>query len=130
MSARQQTHPLTRPAPVRIIEQDTAVRDSIAQLLELCELTVRGYARGYDFIADFHRYPTRCVLCAAELPDTRGLDLYQLVISSQPKMPFALLASRRIADTSAAARMAGIEQILNKPMVDPASLLAFVGIQR
>lgn len=128
MSSPPQSASRSESAPVRLIDNDTAVRDSIAQLLELCELSVCGYARGLDFLADFHSYPTRCVLCAAELPDTRGLDLYQRVISSQPLMPFALLASRRIADTGAAARTAGIKQILNKPMINPALLLEFVGI--
>ena len=111
-----------RNAPVRIVEFD-----SIKGLLELCGLEVRGYSSGAEFLNEFLKQPTRCVLCAAELPDMRGIELYQRISSGQPCVPFALLASRRIRDTLEEARSAGIDAVLNKPMIDPKQLLRFVG---
>ena len=114
-------------APVRLIEFDTAVRDAIAELIQLCGLPVKSYFRGCDFLADFENFPTRCVLCASELPDTRGIEVFQSVMAMQPETPFALLVSRRVDATLAEARSARVMQILNKPMIDTDQLLDFVG---
>ena len=115
--------------PVRVIEQDVAVRDSIASLLELCGLSVLGYASGAAFLDDFRSQETRCILCAAELPDIRGVELFQQVVAQAPQLPFALLASRRLRDTLDEARQIGIRSVINKPMIDTGELLHFVGIE-
>ncbi|MEM6710283.1 MAG: response regulator [Pseudomonadota bacterium] len=120
---------LPMPA-VRVVESDAAVRDSICGLLELWDIEAYSFSRGEAFLEDFRHLPGGIVLCAAELPDMHGLDVYEAVIDEAPGTEFALLISRRVRDTAIEAQLAGVTNILHKPVIDTEQLLEFVGVER
>jgi two-component system response regulator FixJ len=113
-------------ARVIVIDGDPAVRDSLATLMELNGHEVVTYASGHAFLRDAdgsasepteYQKNTDCVICAAELPDISGVDLYLAFHAHHPRTRFALLTSRKDSVALTRARELGIENIFSKPLV-------------
>jgi len=105
---------------VHVVEGDPAVRDSLLTLLGLNGFRVHGYDRGEAFLEQLaeHRVEGNdWVICEAELPDTTGLDVFARIRAMEARIPFILLVSRSDPGTIRAARDAGVNRVLPKPLV-------------
>ncbi len=113
--------------PVCIIDADPAVRDSIAAVVDLYGIAVMSYSTGTSFFNDVERLLTiRCVLCAAQLPDTSGFDIFRRLDALGIDVPFALMLSRPSAGVLRTAQVLGIAAVLEKPLLEPARVLDFI----
>jgi FixJ family two-component response regulator len=113
------------PRAVVLLDGDPAIRDSLTTLMALEDRTVVAYRTAAEFLGHLDD-PIGCVICAAELPDRSGLDVYGVVHERWPDAAFALLVSRQDAALLAEARRRGVRDVFVKPLVDR-SLLDFVG---
>ncbi len=105
-------HPL-----VCVIDGDPAVLDSLATLMTLNGHEVLTFATGTEFLEAQNGRPVSCVVCASELPDTTGIDLFHRIKRAHPRARFALLMSRTDPLAAAMARASGVDAVFPKPLV-------------
>lgn len=114
------------PQPICIVEPDTAVRDGLNSFIQLYSPGVRTFASGR---ALQRAWPNLCaagVLCAAQLPDVSGVELYQWLNSRGFDKPFALTVSKHQHQLINQATQAGIFHILHKPLLPGTALIRFI----
>ena len=111
---------------VCILEADPAVRDSLEILMDLSNIEVRGYSTIHSFLLSLASQNVRCLLCEAEMPDGSGIQLFTHLRSKGVDFPFALLMSEHKPRTYQHAIKVGIENIYQKPLINPAGLLSFI----
>lgn len=112
---------------VYLVEDDKAVRESIALLLQL-----RGYAAiGFDsaeaFLAAGHLQRPACALLDVRLPGLSGLDLQAKIKAQGLDLPVVVMTAHGDVGTARRALRAGAVDFLEKP-VDEADLMAAVSI--
>ncbi|MBX9615671.1 MAG: response regulator [Caulobacteraceae bacterium] len=59
---------------IHVIDDDAAVRDSLAFLLETADLTARTYESAIAFLAEPER-PAGCIVTDIRMPDMTGIEL-------------------------------------------------------
>lgn len=105
-------------ARICIVDGDPAVRDSLATLIDLSGEVAEFYASGAEFLAALDNGPIACVVCEAELPDARGLDVFTQCRQRHPTARFALLTSSSDPAQAAAAHRRGVDDVFPKPFVN------------
>ena len=118
-------HPMT----VFIVDADAAIRDSVAGLMALEGLDCRGFSRGDEFLTTLHELDTgvvACVICAYDLPDQSGIEVYRDLKHRAAEFPFLLMISRHHRLERINAHRAGIAHVIEKPIVNPSVLVGFV----
>src|SRR3954467_6815633 len=66
---------MAEPGIVYVIDDEEAVRDSVAFLLEARELCVQGFASAGEFLAALPSLAPGCVLTDMQMPGRDGLEL-------------------------------------------------------
>lgn len=110
---------------VYVVEDDAAVRDSLALLLQL-----RGYATAvFDsaeaFLAADRTARPACALLDLRLPAMSGLDLQNRLLELGIELPVVVMTAHGDVATARAALRGGAVDFLEKP-IDEADLLAAV----
>lgn len=107
------------PGPaVFIVDDDDAVRDSLALLLGLRGYATRSFARGEDFLAAIDRNASGCILLDLRLPGIDGLAVQTKLAASEIPLPIIMLTAHGDAATARAALKAGAFDFLEKPIDD------------
>lgn len=114
---------------VHVVDGDSAVRDSLTTLLDLNGFKVESFATGNAFMKQLltgaQTALPEWVVCEANLPDGRGIDLFARMREQDASTRFILLVSRRDPKIVQCAKNAGIEQVYQKPLVHR-NLLAYI----
>ncbi len=111
---------------VCILDADPAIRDSLEVLVDLDDMAVCSFSSIHSFMGSLDRVDVKCLLCAAEMPDGNGIELFIRLKRKQVQFPFALLISENRLMTQQRAIAAGILNVFRKPIMDPAPLLKFI----
>ena len=112
---------------VYVIEDDEAVRDSVAMLLRLHGNEVVGYASAEAFLqADPHARPA-VALVDVRLPGISGLELQRRLTSSGTDLPVVVITAFGDVAMARRALRDGAVDFLEKP-VDEADLVAAVAV--
>jgi len=111
---------------VCILDADPAIRDSLEVLIDLSDIAVRSFPTIRSFMGSLESLNVGCLMCAAEMPDGSGIDLFVRLNRMHVHFPFALLISENRLMTQQRAIAAGIDNIFRKPIANPAALLQFV----
>jgi two-component system response regulator FixJ len=98
---------------IGIIDDDPAVRDSIRTLLEARGYQVSEYGSATDYLS--HPGADSLLLVDLSMADLNGMDLIELLRSSNIKTPVILLTD--IAEPSLSQRISAVDRCkrLNKP---------------
>jgi CheY-like chemotaxis protein len=109
----------TQVAKVRVcvVDEDPAVRDSLATLMGLNDHEVATFDSGGALLRAVAEAPPDCVICAAELPDMSGLELFRALRRDHPEIRFALLLGRTDHNALRAAQRSGVDAVFAKPLV-------------
>jgi len=100
---------------VHIIDDDDAVRDSLAVLLEIRGVPVVTYGSAEAFLAALAQGAEGCVVTDIQMPGMNGLELLAKVHAADPALP-VIVATARSGRTLAAEAMAqGATAVLEKP---------------
>ncbi len=110
---------------VHIVDDDAAVRDSLAMLLESAGLTVRTYDSAAAFLGVASGLATGCVLTDVRMPDIDGLALQRQLIVQQCTLPVIVMTGHGDVPIAVQALKAGATDFLEKPF-DDAHLIAAV----
>lgn len=107
---------------VHIVDDDAAVRDSLAQLLELKGVAVRAYASGEAFLAAFAGEPG-CIVVDLRMPGMSGLALQDELRRRGIALPVVVVTAYGDVPTARSALKAGAFDFIEKP-IEEARLLA------
>ncbi|MFK7912453.1 MAG: response regulator [Pseudomonadales bacterium] len=118
-----------KPEPegaICIVEPDHAVRDGLVSFIGVYNQHVCGFSDSGDLRQAWPDVHATGVLCAARLPDAGAVDLYQWLLDTDARVPFAMTVSKHQHREIAFALDAGIFHILHKPLLPGTALVRFI----
>jgi len=106
------------PGTIVLVDDDVAVRESLAFLLECHGFEVRPYGHPRDFLAA--DVPTRacCVLLDLRLPSLSGIEVLERLRARGDRVPVLLITGHGDTKAAADARALGAFDFLEKPFDD------------
>lgn len=109
---------------VHVIDDDQAVRDSLAFLLAAAGLEVHTHDSAEAFLDVLEGITSGCVVTDVRMPQMSGLELLQRVRQSHPDMPVIVITGHGDVPLAVEAMKAGAVDFLEKPFDDEALLSA------
>ena len=100
---------------VCVVDDDTAVRDSVSVLLETIGFEVLAYASGAEFLADKRHRTASCLIIDQHMPGMNGLDVVRMMHASGLNIPAVLVTGRLDPAVAGRAGEIGVTAILEKP---------------
>ena len=108
---------MTTDAIIHVIDDDAAVRDSLAFLLETADLTARTYESAIDFLAEPER-PAGCIVTDVRMPDMTGIELARRLRDSGSVEPVIVITGHADEPMAIEAMRAGVVDFIEKPFDD------------
>jgi two-component system response regulator FixJ len=105
-------------AIVHIIDDDDAVRDSLALLLDTAGYGARTHASASDFLALAPSLGGGCILTDVRMPDLDGLALQRRLTEAGVTTPVIVMTGHADVPIAVAALKAGAVDFLEKPFDD------------
>lgn len=116
------------PAPaVHIIDDDEAVRDSLAVLLETRGVPVVTYSSAQAFLDAAADGVRGCVVTDVQMPGMNGLELLAVLRAGGHSLPVVVATARNGRALAAEAMALGALAVLEKPL-HPDAFLATVSL--
>ncbi len=104
------------PTPaVHIVDDDDAVRDSLALLLQTAGYTIRSWADAEAFLRDYDSSCGGCLLLDVHMPSMSGLRLQQELLAVGAALPIIFMSGRADVPMAVQALKAGAFDFLQKP---------------
>lgn len=113
------------PQTVYVVDDDEAVRDGLAMLLESAGHTARLFEDAESFLASVGPTPCGCLILDRNLPRMSGPQLQHTLVQRQIQLPVIFLSAHGDVPVTVQAMKAGAEDFLTKP-VNGAALLECV----
>jgi len=110
---------------VHIVDDDDAVRTSLATLLEIHGFSTRVYKSGMEFLRRVEPSGPGCALVDLKMPEMDGLALLQKMVEANIKVPVVMMTGFGEVATAVKAMKAGAADFLQKPL-DQAELLTIL----
>jgi two-component system response regulator FixJ len=110
---------------VHIVDDEDAVRTSLATLLEIHGFSTRVYESGIEFLRQVEPSGPGCALIDLKMPGLDGLGLLQKMVESNIKVPVVMMTGFGEVATAVKAMKAGAADFLQKPL-DEAELLTIL----
>jgi two-component system response regulator FixJ len=105
-------------ARVHIIDDDAAVRDSLALLLDSAGVAAQTYESATAFLAAAPGLGAGCVLTDVRMPDLDGLALQRRLTEAGVRLPVIVMTGHGDVPIAVAALKAGAADFLEKPFDD------------
>lgn len=109
-------------ATVFIVDDDTALRDALAGLLETAGLNTKTYADGSTFLAACGQKSTGCVLLDIAMPGMSGTEVQTALIERGIPIPVIFLTGHGDISMAVHAVQCGAVDFLEKPIQSAALL--------
>jgi FixJ family two-component response regulator len=103
---------------VAIVDDDLAVREALADLMEVIDLQCRTFEGGDDFFGAFAPGAFACVITDVKLIGPSGFELQARLRVLDPDLPVIVITSFSDAATRARALHLGALAFLTKPVND------------
>jgi two-component system response regulator FixJ len=100
---------------VHIIDDDSAVRESLLALVQMKGLNAKGYASAESFLANLQPSDTGCVVCDVRMPGLTGLQLLEKMTERKSTLPVIIITAYADVPTAVRAMQAGAVTFLEKP---------------
>lgn len=114
-------------ATVFIVDDDAAVRDSLAMLLELKGFHTRTYATAEDFLERYRAEWGGCLVLDLRITGMSGLELQTELARRGVRLPVIIVTAHGDVPTARAAFKAGAVDFIEKPVDDEALIAAIAG---
>jgi two-component system response regulator FixJ len=111
-------------ALVHVVDDDAAVRDSLAFLLDSAGLAVQTYDSATQFLAAATGLGAGCVLTDVRMPDLDGLALQRRLTEAGVTLPVIVMTGHGDIPIAVAALKAGAVDFLEKPFDDERLIVA------
>ena len=109
---------------VHVIDDDDAVRDSLAFLLETSGFRAIGHRSAKDFLAALRDLPAGCIITDIRMPEMSGLDLVRNLNDSGVAYPVIVITGHGDVPLAVEAMKAGVMDFIEKPFEDELILSA------
>lgn len=103
---------------VHIVDDDEAIRDSLAFLLETAGFSTRGHGSAVDFLATLPGHEPGCVITDIRMPGIDGLELQQRLIALGANLPVIVITGHGDVPMAVRAIQGGALDFLEKPFDD------------
>lgn len=100
---------------IYVVDDDDAVRDSLALLLESAGYSPQCYASGLGLLEEATLSPDSCVVLDVRMPDIDGLELQQRLLSKHPALPIIVMTGHGDVPIAVRAMKQGACDFLEKP---------------
>ena len=107
---------------IDIIDDDAAMRDSLAFLLDVNGYTARAYETADDFLKGMAAERLRCVISDIRMPGMTGIELVRKLRSVGTQCPVILITGHGDVALAVEAMKAGASDFIEKPFDDTALL--------
>ncbi len=107
---------------VFIVDDDAAVRDSIAELVESVGLKAEGYGSALAFLEAFRPERPGCLVLDVRMAEMSGLELQRRLNEWEAGLPVILLTGHGDVPMAVQAMKAGAADFLQKPYREQALL--------
>ncbi len=110
---------MTPPEPtVYIVDDDDAVRDSLAWLVSSVKLPVKTFATADEFIDNLDPAPVGCALIDVRMPGTSGLQLQEMLRERAVNLAVVIVTAHADVPMAIRAMKAGAIDFIEKPFND------------
>jgi two-component system response regulator FixJ len=109
---------------VYVVDDDTAVRESLEISLKLAGHRVEAFASAAAFLAECAEARQGCVITDIRMPDMDGLELQEELIRRNSPLPVIVITGHGDVPLAVRAMKAGAEDFLEKPFSREALLTA------
>ncbi len=106
------------PAIVYIVDQDSAVRDSLGLLFSTAGLEFEEFESAESFFGGFDPDRPGCLVTEVDLPGLTGLDLLERLQARGVELPAVVLARHSNVGQAVRAMQSGAVDFIEKPFVD------------
>ncbi len=104
--------------PVYVVDDDDAVRDSLALLLEAAGLRVEAFAAAAEVLVRCRDERPACVVTDVRMPEMDGLQLQQRLAQLHPRLPVIVITGHGDVPLAVQAMKAGAVDFIEKPFSD------------
>lgn len=109
---------------VHIIDDDAAVRDSIAFLLDVADIPSRCYDSPVPFLASLADLSPGCIVTDVRMPEMTGLELARRLGDLGVDLPVIVITGHADVPLAVEAMKAGVVDFIEKPFDDETLLAA------
>jgi len=103
---------------IAVIDDDAAVREAVAGLIESLGFTVQAFASALDFLAWPNVRDTSCLIVDVQMPRMTGIELHRRLVESGHAIPTILITAFPDESVRARALADGVICYLTKPCND------------
>ena len=100
---------------IYIVDDDEAVRDSLALMLESHGIAAKTYDTGSAFIGDYRPGAPGCLVLDLHMPEMDGFEILEHLALRGLHVPVVIISGRADTADKARASAAGATAILDKP---------------
>lgn len=109
---------------VHVVDDDPAVRDSIAFLLESADLKARTYESAPGLLARLPSLEPGCIVTDVRMPDMNGVELVRRLTELGASHPVVMITGHADVPLAVEAMKAGVADFIEKPFDDEVLLSA------
>jgi two-component system response regulator FixJ len=109
---------------VHIIDDDEAVRSSLAFLLGTVDIEVRAYESAVAFLEELRDLKDGCIVTDVRMPDIDGIELLRKVRAKGVALPVIVMTGHGDVPLAVEAMKLGATDFLEKPFDDEAMVAA------
>ena len=106
--------------PLYIVDDDKAVRDALASLLELEGYTVRAYEAATPFLEEVAADTAGILLLDVRLPDINGLEVQERLVEMGSPLSIIIITGHGDVPMAVQAIQAGAVNFIEKPFIGDA----------
>src|SRR5574340_639222 len=103
---------------VYIVDDDEAMRDSLAWLVESQGFAVAAFACAEDFLSVWHDDMAGCLVLDVRMPGMSGLELYEKLQARKAALPVIFITGHGDVPMAVAALKKGAADFIEKPFND------------
>ncbi|OHB27576.1 MAG: DNA-binding response regulator [Phenylobacterium sp. RIFCSPHIGHO2_01_FULL_69_31] len=103
---------------VHLIDDDEAVRTSLAFVLEMSDLPAKTYPSAIEFLEVAETLTGGCIVTDVRMPEMSGLDLVRRLKERNIKLPVIVITGHGDVPLAVEAMRAGVIDFIEKPFDD------------
>lgn len=115
---------MTTEAVVHVVDDDAAVRDSVAFSLDTADLKSRTYESAIELLQALPGLEPGCVVTDVRMPEMSGIELVRRLKAAGAPHPVIVITGHADVPLAIEAMKAGVVDFLEKPFDDEALLAA------
>ncbi len=105
-------------AVVHVIDDDDAVRESLAFLLETADYAVHSYESAAAFLSKLDKAEPGCIITDVRMPGMTGLELVRALNARGCAMPVIVITGHGDVPLAVEAMREGVVDFIEKPFAD------------